>query len=213
MTGVQSCQPEIAEVHFLAGSHITQAAKQLVAAAESGPAFGHFNDIRLNAMPGATVESIVELFNDETVRRHGEYLKSPAGVAAADAREKGRSEAQAAHDGLMVRLRTLDFSNDVAVLDWLCAMQEPSDHVGVILRRQTIVSAFESRGFVESANCGADYKPGNRENMYRYLVGQALNGIKSGPAIHPILHKFVGEWKAEFCPTSAISLEQSGSGK
>lgn len=188
------------EVHFSAGCHITDAAKQLVDAAQSGAAFGHFNDIRLNAVPGASAESIVEFFNDETARRHNSYVNSAAGKAAEAAREQRRSDAQAVHDCLMSKLRTLDFSNDAAVLDWLCAMQEPSDHVGVILRRQTIVQAFESRGFVESANCGKDYEPGNRENMYRYLVGQALNGIKSGPTIHPILHKFVGEWKAQFCP-------------
>jgi hypothetical protein len=113
----------------------------------------------------------------------------------------------------MAKLRTLDFSNDVAVLDWLCAIQEPSNHIGVILRRQTIVHAFESHGFVEGANCGPDYKPGNRENMYRYLVGQALNGIKSGPAIHPIFHKFVGEWKAQFCPEAVAAPSPDRGGK
>jgi hypothetical protein len=193
------------EVHFPAGCHIAEAARQLVDAAQNGVAFGHFNDIQLNATPGTTAESIVEFFNDETTRQHEEYLNSPTGKAAAVAREQSRRNAQAAHDGLMAKLRTLDFSNDAAVLDWLCAMQGPSDHIGVILQRQTIVQVFGARGFVEGANCGTDYKPGNRENMYRYLVGQALNGIKSGPAIHPILHKFVGEWKAQFCP-EAVSV-------
>lgn len=77
-------------------------------------------------------------------------------------------------------------------------MQEPSDHAGVILRRETIVSAFERRGFKAGENCGADYKPDDRSNMFRYLVGQALSGLKDGPAIHPILHKFAAEWREQF---------------
>jgi len=196
----------LTEVNFGAGCHINTAARMLVEAARDGTgAFGHFNDIRLNATPAATAESIVEFFNNETVRRHDAYKKSPAGKAAEVEREQRRRDAQATHDGLMVRLRTLDFSNDVAVLDWICAMQGASDHVGVIVRRETIASAFEKRGFVENANCGEDYRAGDRENMFRYLVGQALNGVKSGPAIHPIIHKFVGEWKAQFCPTPEIA--------
>lgn len=98
----------------------------------------------------------------------------------------------------MRNLPSLDMNNDCAVLAWVCEMQEPSDHVGVIVRRETIVSAFEKAGYVAGANCGPDYRPGNRDNMFRYLVGQALDGLKNGPAIHPIIHKFADEWRREF---------------
>ena len=56
----------------------------------------------------------------------------------------------------------------------------------------------EKVGYVAEANCGKDYKPGNRDNMFRYLVGQGLSGLKDGPAIHSIIHKFADEWRREF---------------
>ena len=77
-------------------------------------------------------------------------------------------------------------------------MQGPSDSVGVIVRRETIVSAFEAKGFVAGANCGSDYRDGDRDNMFRYLVGQALDGLKKGPSIHPIINDFAQKWRERF---------------
>ena len=89
-------------------------------------------------------------------------------------------------------------TNASAVLDWLCQMQECSDHIGVIVRKHTIVEAFERAGYKANENTGADYRAGDRNNAFRYLVGQALSGLKEGPAIHPILHKFAAEWRLQF---------------
>ncbi len=98
----------------------------------------------------------------------------------------------------MAKLPSLDMKNRAAVLDWLCAFQDPSDHIGVVQRRQTVVAAFEKAGYVAGANCGEDYDEHSIDNSFRYLVGQALSGLKDGPAIHPILHKFTAEWKMRF---------------
>jgi hypothetical protein len=186
-------------VDFLAGTHISDAAKQLAAAAqEHGEATGSFNGIALWAGAGTTAEEIVADFAKRQTAAAEAYRNSPEGKKAEADREDRRARAQAEHDRLMRRLASLDMSDDVAVLDWLCAMQAPSDHVGVIVRRSTIVSKFEAAGYAAGANCGKDYKPGDRANTFRYLVGQALDGLKNGPAIHPIIHKFAGEWKSQF---------------
>ena len=184
---------------FLAGTHIEAAARQLVAAAqEHGAASGTFNGIALAADASTSMEAIVAHFNNETTERSLKYRNSPEGQEADRQADKRRADAQYQHDALMNRLPSLDMKDDVAVLEWLCQMQAPSDHVGVILRRQTIISAFEKAGFVANANCGKEYRPGDRENMHRYLVGQALAGLKEGPAIHSILHKFADEWRKQF---------------
>jgi len=60
------------------------------------------------------------------------------------------------------------------------------------------VSACEKAGFVANANTGKAYKADDRDNSFRYLVGQALAGLKDGPAIHSILHKFAKEWREKF---------------
>jgi hypothetical protein len=186
-------------LEFSAGQSIDNAAIQLcAAAAEHGEATGKFNDIELHAAAGYAPAGVVNFYNEECQRRSEAYRNSPEGKAAARKSNNERADLQAKHDALMARLPALDWSNDAAVLDWICAMQEPSDRVGVIVRRNSIVSAFEARGFHADANCGKDYKPGDRENMFRYLVGQGLSGLKDGPAIHPIIHKFAAEWRAQF---------------
>jgi len=54
------------------------------------------------------------------------FINSPEGKEAERKREADRSSAQQLHDALMAKLPSLDMSNDVAVLDWLCQMQGPS---------------------------------------------------------------------------------------
>jgi hypothetical protein len=188
------------EIKFGAGCHIAAAAKMLVdAVAKTGePVQGKFNDILLIADASSTPDGIVAFFDQQREIRAEEYRNSPEGKRAEQEAEERRSRLQQTHDSLMRKLPSLDMHDQVAVLDWLCQMQEPSDHIGIILRRTTIVSAFEKAGFVANANTGKAYKADDRENNFRYLVGQALAGLKDGPAIHSILHKFTKEWREKF---------------
>ena len=186
-------------ISFSLGEHISRAAEQLVAAArEHGSAIGWFNEIALTATAETTPKEVVEVFNRECELRAEAYRNSPEGKEAERQREAARSTAQQVHDALMAQLPSLNMADDEAVLDWFCQMQEPSDHVGVIVRRQTIVQAFEKHGFRANENCGADYRPGDRKNMHRYLVGQILSCLKEGLSIHPIFHKFAAEWRQQF---------------
>jgi hypothetical protein len=188
------------EIKFGAGTHIAVAAKMLVDAVAKThePVQGKFNDILLVADVGSTPDSIVAFFDQQCAIRAEEYRNSPEGKRAEQEAEERRSRLQQTYDSLMRKLPSLDMRDQVAVLDWLCQMQEPSDHIGIILRRATIVSAFEKAGFVANANTGKAYKADDRDNSFRYLVGQALAGLKDGPAIHSILHKFTKEWRAKF---------------
>ncbi len=192
-------QARSTQIQFSAGCHLRSAAAQLVKAAkESGEARGMFNDIELRATADTTSTEIEQYFDRETKARSEAYRNSAAGIADAADRKRRRADAQAMHDGLMRKLTDLDFSDDVAVLAWVCAMQDPTDSVGVIVRRDTIVQAFEAKGFEAGANCGFKYRDGDRDNMFRYLVGQALDGLKRGPAINPIIHKFADNWRKLF---------------
>lgn len=190
---------EIHEVKIGAGTHIDEAARELSeVAARMGTASAMFNDIRIEAQRGDSPAEIVTRWNATQEARAAAYRESPEGKAAEAARQEGRRGLQARHDALMDRLRTLDFESDVAVLDWLCEMQEPADHIGVISRTDTVIAKFEAAGFKASVNCGPDYRPGDRDNTFRYLVGQALDGFQRVGAPHSILLKFAAEWKAQF---------------
>lgn len=187
------------QVEFLAGTSIDGAATQLCeAAAKHGEAVGTFNDIELHAAAGYAPAGVVSFYHEECERRAKAYRNSPEGKAAARKSDQERAALQAQHDRLMARLPSLDWPSDVSVLNWLCDMQPCTDRVGVIVRRSTIVQAFEKHGFKAGENTGPDYKDGDRTNMFRYLVGQALEGL-DGPAIHPILLKFAAEWRERFC--------------
>lgn len=186
------------EVEFGAGCHISKAAEMLCAAAdEHGEASGTFNDITLSATRGIEPAAVVADFEAKTAAAAKIYRESPAFRAAEERRQQTRREMQDRHDALMARLPALDWNDDVAVLDWCCEMQEPSDHVGVIVRRDTILAEFAKHSFTPNMRTGTDYIPDSRLVSHAYLIGQAMSGIES-VAIHPIIHKFATEWKERF---------------
>lgn len=196
-------------IEFGAGCHISTAAQVLVDAAEQhGTAVGSFNDIELIAERGTTADEIVRYFAAEQERRSQAYRNSAAGKAAEAEREQRRRDSQATHDRLMAELPRLNMRDADAVLAWLGHMQGPSDLRGVIVRRETILSAFAAAGYLPGVNCGADYRADDRDNALRYLVGQALSGLHEGPAIHPIFHKFADEWRARFMSAPALIGDQ-----
>lgn len=189
---------------FMPGTHISEAARLLCERAKrDGVATGNFNDVTLRAGIEVTPEDIVAFYDREMARLADEYRRSPEGIAAAKRDDDERRQMQGEHDALVARLPALDMHDQHAVLDWICAMQEPSDRKGVIVKRETIVAHFEKAGYQANENTGPAYDGSDRKNSFRYLVGQALAGLKDGPAIHPIIHKFAGEWRERFTPELA----------
>lgn len=184
----------------MSGEHLDRAAERLVLIAKThnDEATMRFNGIDLLAKPDSTHEGIVAKFNRETEARSEAYHNSPEGRAAAKDAEERRRAAQQTHDALMLQLPKLDFSDRGAVLDWLVAMQPASDHSGVVVRSKIIVLAFGAHGFKAGDNCGTEFKATDSNNVFRWIVGQALSCLKEMGAIHVILLKFAGEWKAKF---------------
>lgn len=186
------------EIEAGCGQHITSFANELVhAAAKHGTAKGVFNQVEIVADRTSTAEGLCAQWERKTEEASIAYRNSPEGKAAEAKREADVIAAQETHDHLVRDLAALDFKNDVAVLDWLCAIQDSTDHVSVTVDKATILSAFEAAGFTANVNTGANFKPEDRDNVFRYIVGQALDGLKT-VAIHGIIHKFAGDWKAKF---------------
>ena len=183
------------------GEHISAAAKRLCAAAsEHGQASLKFNDVTLIANAGDTADSVERDFDKQCRERHIAWINSPEGKASAVRRDAQIASMQERHDCLMRDLAALDFTDDVAVLDWLCAMQEPTDHVGVQVDRAGIVAAFARHGFEPNVNTGAAYRDADRDNSFRYLVGQALSTLQAC-AIHGMVNDFTARWKTRFVTT------------
>lgn len=191
------------------GSHLKDAATMLVEAVAGGAASaeGKFNDVTLKAVPGTTVAEILAAYDFAVEAAARAYRESPEGKARKAASEARLRNDQAEADLLLQQIDTLDFSNDVAVLAWLRRFQGPSDHVGVQANKLKVLAAFDRRGFCANENIGEAYREHDRENTFRYLVGQALSCLQSAGAIHGIFLTFHDRWLAKFEP----SLTQQGS--
>lgn len=190
----------IATIDPQLGEHVATAAARLCIEAErAGVAAMTFNDIRLTARSGDTAERIVEMYDRERRLQHEAYINSPEGKADAQRRDDEIAQMQEMHDCIMRDLSALDFTDDIAVLDWLCAMQPCTDHVGVVVRKSDILAAFAAAGFASNVNTGPDYRGDDRDNSFRYLVGQALSTLEHC-AIHGMLLDCVRKWKARHAP-------------
>jgi hypothetical protein len=191
-------QPSAELVDLPAGTHIRQAAEILCrAAVANGYAAMRFNGIHITATSGDTPAKVVADWVAQNEAAAKAYRESPEAIAAEAAAQQERRDLQAKADALTERLPALDWSDDVAILDWCCEFQESSDRHNVLIKRETILAEFAKHGFVPNMCSGPDYIDGNRKVMHAYLIGQALDGMKH-LAIHPMIHDFAGTWKRRF---------------
>ncbi len=181
-------------INFGAGCHINRAAEMLISAA---PARGLFNEIEMTASPGETVDLVAGRYHAESEARAKAWHESPAGIADAERNRAEIAHLQAKHDSLIAAMPALDINDRVAVLDWLCGVQEASDRIGVKVSREQIILAFGGYGYFAGDCCGDAFVAGDADVEFRWLVGQALDGLSSTGAIHGLFHKFARQWKAK----------------
>lgn len=183
------------QVYFAPGCSIQNAARTLVEIAATGArAFGDFNGVTLTASVGSTADEIVSHYDREMKEAAKRWRASPAGKAVAKERRDTKRKLQAEADALADEVLKLDFANHDAVIAFLGRLQPCSDYTGVNVESADIVQAFKARGLVPNMCVGGDMT--DRETVYRWLVGQALDGLTRGPAIHGVFHTFADDWRA-----------------
>ncbi len=185
----------------MAGENISETAERMVALAKEtkGEVRAKFNDIELVATEDSAAENIVKDFKVKIAEAAEKYRKSPEGQRAARESEERKQEAQRKADALVEQLPSLDFSNQEAVLNWICEFQDPSDHIGVEKDNEKVLKIFAEHGYQPGVNTGKEFNGEDRDNFARYIVGQALNGLRGDVgAIHHIVHKFTDDWKEKF---------------
>jgi hypothetical protein len=186
-----------------AGENISETAKIMVellkGTTQNQKVAVKFNDITLTADANSTVEGIIRDFRTKLAAAAEAYRDSPEGKRAQLESEQRKEKAQCKHDTLMQQLPNLDFTNLVAVLDWLCEFQDPSDYIGVVKRQSEVLAIFAKHGYQPNVNTGKKYNDDDRDNVARYIIGQALSNLKSDVgAIHQVIHHFTREWKRKF---------------
>lgn len=180
----------------MAGEKVSDTAERMVALAKEtkGSVRAKFNDIELVATEDSVAEDIVADFKVKIAEAAETYRKSPEGQRAARESEERKQEAQRKADALVEQLPNLDFSNQEAVLDWICEFQDPSDHIGVAKDNEKVLKIFAEHGYQPGVNTGEAFNGEDRDNFARYIVGQALDGLQGEVgAIHHIVHKFTDD--------------------
>lgn len=85
----------------------------------------------------------------------------------------------------------------IPLLEWICELESAS-HVAVPVDYRALAKQIEAAGFAALANCGEAHDPEDAENVARWLVGQAVDYMKSGYPPHCGLVSFIDAWKAKF---------------
>ncbi len=155
-----------------------------------------FNGIQLEAAVGSSPAGIVAAFHRDLDAKANAFDASPEGIAAVIARRREIATAQAQIDLSVVALDALDFSDLDAVIGWFETVQDATDQCGVRVPKAAILAAFSAAGFEPDANCG-DAFDDDRENVARYIIGQALSTLRF-LAIHGTIHGFAKCWREKF---------------
>lgn len=157
-----------------------------------------FNEATFCVSPGDKPQEVVKRWQKETKRRSEKYQDSTAGKREAKEYRKNLVEKQKKHDNLIIELDKIDFTNDLSVLKWICNFQNTIDYRGVKVNSLKILSIFKKHGYFPNENVEIDFQKNDRENYTRYIIGQALDGLKYDDLIHPFVHFFVDKWKKAF---------------
>lgn len=187
----------------LAGEHISRAIEKLCKLANTGgdTARGTFNGVDLVATPGVDPAAVEQQYRDLVDAQAAAYQASTEGRAAARKRAEQIEERQTAVDELAAEMRvTLNAEDVPAILRWFKRLADVADDISVSVPTVEILGWFTSRGYEANVNCGDNFDADDRENVARWIIGQALSTLATVGAPHSIVHKFADEWLAGRSP-------------
>lgn len=125
---------------------------------------------------------------------------SDKGKAASLKSDNKTAQLQFVMDNAIVKLQSLDFTNQVEILDWICSIQDASDHTDVHTDSTFILMLFNMNGYLPDVNTGDEFDGDDPDNFARYIIGQALSGLRTVGVVHHVVTRFAGEWKNKFYP-------------
>lgn len=164
------------------------------------PVHVDFNGVELVAYPDTTPTSIVASYKATIRRQHYDYLLTDA-AAQRDSEDLMRQrERQTVLDSLYRQLDNLispqriDPISDVQVLRWWRDYAAVADNIQLHRYQAPIIQAFDKAGFRPNVNTDAAYDADDRDNSFRYLVGQCMDGLAHVGCPHPIVIQFIDGW-------------------
>lgn len=165
---------------------------------------GVFLGITVTADKNSTIKSIVARCRDERRFNFTARHFTSANLRRAQKLGEKRTAAQLKLNTHVRQLKTLNFLDDVTVLDWLCQYQKLSNHLVSDKGQYHVLNVFAANGYrsdVERED--SRHKEGlNRGNIARHIIQQALHCIDDDGigTVDKVIHTVVESWKRKFIP-------------
>lgn len=171
------------------GQSIESGARELCAQA---PARADFNGIMLRARYATTRPEDVAMEYGRRSRAQS-AMWSPERTARA---ARWAAEQEATRKRIAAEcsaLPTIDWTDHAEPLAWIERVVEEN-----IPNASGIASIFGERGYVADACTDDAFDGENRDNVARFIVGQAMANLARVGAIHPMCGEFVRRWRSKF---------------
>lgn len=186
------------EIHIEAGENISSAAKKLAA---NAPAFCIFNDIRVEAKGGESVDQLTASYFTAIDVRSAEYRNSDEGKQAAQERTDRIAKYNRILQAALVSLDTLDFSDIKKPMKFLNDIADATDYVGVDgqLRYDVAIKTVKVFGLNNLTPNMCLKNDGNFDYedpiiLAKYIIGQCLDGLNTMRVIPPMYLAWYARW-------------------
>jgi len=173
-------------------------------AKQEGQVQGKFNDIKFIINKADTIEQALK--NWDTLRQIAvdKYQQSPEYKASfkqslidlANKKEKLKK--------LMVEFETLDWQSFEKILSWLYSISYIADDMNITVDIDTILGSFKVNHFHANANLNKDFRPDDKDNVARYIIGQAIDGFEKMGCPHSVILSHIKAWQEKAWDTGIV---------
>ena len=201
-----SMKQKMIDLEVQAGSYLDNTIEGVIAGLKIAEKAGNrgciaridFNGVMLLMSAKSVVKEVVEYYHYQLKLEWQAYVNSPEYKWRKQLEEAQIERLMSELEVIMAQLEYMDLSNIDHVLSWLNEIQPYSDDSRLKVPAKHIAKVLRSHGYLRDVNCNENFKEDNKENVARYLVGQALDGLEYRGAIHSMYCYFYPEWQEKF---------------
>lgn len=185
------------EVDIMPGDTITESCDAAIELATEHqlPVRFTFNGVEITATASDSTDDLIRKFRSDMEANRLAYLESPEGKQEAERLERYRADNNTKANQLVAELQdVLALQDEGALVAWIGRFADVSDYVGLDYNKQAVATALESAGYVRHQCVGDPEVKTDKTKFARWLIGQAIDNLRSGMGIHPIATKFAADY-------------------
>lgn len=187
--------PELIVADVSAGCEITKTCGAAIALAVEYqlPVQFDFNGVQITATATDEALTLVGKFHAELDARRVAYEASPEGKRRAEEQRQQQAERDGKATQLLAELPAA-LATEPDTVSWIGRFAEVSDYIGLSYDKQAVAATLESAGYVRNDCVGDPAVKTNKTVFARWLVGQAIDNLRSGYGIHPVAIRFAADY-------------------